>query len=397
MARDFAADRRVEPSRPSRQWRRFRRARRRLAGRRRGSAGPGHRPSTTGLPPDRGHPRGRRDRAGPAPGCRPREAPADGRHERPHPSMPSSSSTACSRRRTHRAGADIVAHRALDLPRSWPRSNCHDGRRFGSHPPEPAQLARHRVPLRRDARPGKSAAYVRRCATVLARALDLARKRGLIDSNPAKDARPALGPYGEAVRAERRRGAGAPGPSQRRSTPSSPTRRRSSPAPGCDVASCWRFGGATSTLDAGEVHVAAAITDGGPGVGVCPQGDEAIRLARRAVDVGGRRGVQASGGAAHRRFRPLAGARRVRVPGLPMAVADAARRRSRTAGLRPGDRHRSRCFTFGTTPRPRCSMPASPIERSPTSWATARATLRLHYDGRTDVGKRKAIAALELY
>jgi len=35
---------------------------------------------------------------------------------------------------------------------------------------------------------GKSAAYIRRCATVLARALDLARKRGLIDSNPAKDA-----------------------------------------------------------------------------------------------------------------------------------------------------------------------------------------------------------------
>ena len=30
--------------------------------------------------------------------------------------------------------------------------------------------------------------WIRRCATVLSRALDFARKRGLIDSNPAKDA-----------------------------------------------------------------------------------------------------------------------------------------------------------------------------------------------------------------
>lgn len=35
---------------------------------------------------------------------------------------------------------------------------------------------------------GLSAAYIRRCATVLARALEIARKRGLIDSNPSKDA-----------------------------------------------------------------------------------------------------------------------------------------------------------------------------------------------------------------
>ena len=35
---------------------------------------------------------------------------------------------------------------------------------------------------------GLGADWIRRCATVLSRALDLSRKRGLIDSNPAKDA-----------------------------------------------------------------------------------------------------------------------------------------------------------------------------------------------------------------
>jgi hypothetical protein len=35
---------------------------------------------------------------------------------------------------------------------------------------------------------GNGPAWVRRCATVLTRALELARKRGLIDANPSKDA-----------------------------------------------------------------------------------------------------------------------------------------------------------------------------------------------------------------
>ena len=37
-------------------------------------------------------------------------------------------------------------------------------------------------------RNGAGADWVRRCATVLSRGLDLARKRGLLDANPAKDA-----------------------------------------------------------------------------------------------------------------------------------------------------------------------------------------------------------------
>ena len=35
---------------------------------------------------------------------------------------------------------------------------------------------------------GKSGSYVRRCATVSAQSLELARTRGLIDANPAKGA-----------------------------------------------------------------------------------------------------------------------------------------------------------------------------------------------------------------
>ena len=35
---------------------------------------------------------------------------------------------------------------------------------------------------------GRGPDWIRRCATVLTRALELARKRGLIDSNPARDA-----------------------------------------------------------------------------------------------------------------------------------------------------------------------------------------------------------------
>ena len=40
---------------------------------------------------------------------------------------------------------------------------------------------------------GHGSPWIRRCATVLSRTLELARKRGLLDANPAKDAaRPRL-------------------------------------------------------------------------------------------------------------------------------------------------------------------------------------------------------------
>lgn len=113
----------------------------------------------------------------------------------------------------------------------------------------------------------KGANWVRRCATVLTRALDLARKRGLIDTNPSKD---------------------ASRPNATRSKPYSPTRDdvrtvlKAVAATDPDVgaaalvlASTGMRRGAVMALrwcdldeNAHEVHVAAAVSDGGPGIGL---------------------------------------------------------------------------------------------------------------------------------
>ena len=114
---------------------------------------------------------------------------------------------------------------------------------------------------------GAGADWVRRCATVLSRGLDLARKRGLLDANPAKDA----------VR-----------PRTTRTKPLAPTRaevqqllaaaRDTDPEFGDAIlilvstgmrkgellALMWR----DVDLNRDEIHVDAAITDGGPGKGI---------------------------------------------------------------------------------------------------------------------------------
>lgn len=242
---------------------------------------------------------------------------------------------------------------------------------------------------------GLSSAYVRRCATVLARALDLARKRGLIDSNPSKDAtRPRTGrtkpfaPTGEEVRAllaqARRRDAeiGDAG-----TILASTGMRR-----GEFLALRWT----DILLDAGEIHVAAAITDAGPGVGV-------IRKSTKKADW---------------RDVPL-------TSGATAAFKQQAERRKALLGRDPDPEEYA--FPHGIDG----GVPMRP-DRFTIRWAAARgsspitmlhlrhyaatamldagesyrtvadilgnseATLRLHYDGRTDVGKRRAIAALEL-
>ena len=156
----------------------------------------------------------------------------------------------------------------------------HDGRRFGS-----IRLSRLNwqdieflyAAMRSR---GLSATYVRSCATVLARALDLARKRGLIDSNPSMD---------------------AARPRTVRTKPFAPTgaevrellaRVRSIDVELADAATILASTGMRRgellalrwvdlALDRAEVHVAAAITDAGPGVGLIRRADQAGRLARR--------------------------------------------------------------------------------------------------------------------
>ncbi len=142
-----------------------------------------------------------------------------------------------------------------------------DGRRFGS-----IRLSRltwedieHLYAAMK--RSGRGPDWIRRCGTVLTRSLELARKRGLIESNPSKDA----------VR-----------PKSTRKKPFSPsadevravldTAQARDPEVADFVVLLASTGMRTGELlglqwedvdlEAAELHVAAAVTDGGPGVGI---------------------------------------------------------------------------------------------------------------------------------
>jgi integrase len=244
-------------------------------------------------------------------------------------------------------------------------------------------------------RSGKSAAYVRRCATILARTLELARKRGLIDSNPTKDAtRPRtsrtkpFAPTADQVREVLDRVEKADAEVGRAGVVFASTGMRRGELLGLQ----W----VDVDLAQAEIHVAHAVTDGGRGVGV-------VRKSTKRSDW---------------RDVPL-------TTGAVKAFEAQRRRRTELTGSEPGgDEY---VFPAGFDGR----VPMRPDDLS-TRWAAGRgdspvtilhlrhycatrmldggesyrtvadilgnseSTLRLHYDGRTDVGKRKAIAALEL-
>ena len=114
---------------------------------------------------------------------------------------------------------------------------------------------------------GRGADWIRRCGTVLTRSLDLARKRGLIDSNPAKDAvRPKstrkkpTSPLEDEVRAVLETVTARDPEMADMAVLLASTGMRTGEMLGLQ----W----ADVDLAAAEVHVAAAVTDGGPGVGV---------------------------------------------------------------------------------------------------------------------------------
>lgn len=242
---------------------------------------------------------------------------------------------------------------------------------------------------------GKSPAYVRRCATVLARALDLARKRGLIDSNPAKDAtRPRttrskpFAPTGKEVRSllaevQRR----DPEVGDAGTILASTGMRR-----GEFLAIRW----CELKLDQAEVHVSAAITDGGPGIGVVRKATKRsdwrdiplTTAACKAFERQAERRAELIGSSPEPDeyvFPKLIDGRQPMRPdeitnrwaaarGSSSITLLHLRHYTATAMLDAGESYRTVADILGNS----------------------EATLRLHYDGRTDVGKRKAITALEL-
>lgn len=242
---------------------------------------------------------------------------------------------------------------------------------------------------------GKSAAYVRRCATILARTLELARKRGLIDSNPTKDAtRPRtsrtkpFAPTAEQVREVLARVKKADPEIGLAGVVFASTGMRRGELLGLQ----W----SDVDLEAQEIHVAHAVSDGGPGVGI-------VRKTTKRSDW---RDVPLTAGAVEALDRQRAsrstltgvspdGAEYVFPAGydgrVPMRPDDLSTRWAAARGASPITilhlRHycATRMLDGGESYRTVADI-----------LGNSESTLRLHYDGRTDVGKRKAIAALEL-
>jgi integrase len=235
--------------------------------------------------------------------------------------------------------------------------------------------------------------WTRRCATVLSRALERGKKHGIVDVNPARDAdRPKsvrakpFSPIGEDIR-ELLVHVGARDPEL---ADMAAVLVSTGMRPSELSALRWR----EFDTAGGEINVAWSITDGGPGVGV-------KRVPTKKSD-----------------WRD--------VPLTDAAVAALTRQRERRTAMvsfvRPDEYifpggsdglvpHRPDTFSDrwlehrGTSPITLMSLrhyAATKMLDAGVSYRTvadllgnSENTLRLHYDGRTDVGKRKAIAALE--
>ena len=217
---------------------------------------------------------------------------------------------------------------------------------------------------------GSGPAWVRRCATVLTRALELARKRGLIDANPSKDAtRPRTvrsKPFAPTT-AEVRELLAAAAKRDAEATDAAVVLASTGARKGELLAIRW----ADVDLDRAEVHISAAISDGGRGVGV-------VRKPTKRSDW---RDVPLTSGAVEALRRQAARRRDVNgvePPGseyvfpsgldgsLPMRP-DALSNRWAAARERPS----SSSNTSDISRRRQCSTPVSPTARSPISSATA--------------------------
>jgi integrase len=242
---------------------------------------------------------------------------------------------------------------------------------------------------------GRGPDWIRRCATVLTRSLDLARKRGLIDNNPSKDAvRPK----------STRKKPFAPVEGDVREVITLATERDPQMADLATVLAStgMRTGevlglqwGDVSIRD-GELHVAAAISDGGPGVGI-------VRKPTKRSDW---RDVPLTGAAVaalerqQDRYHQLFGKTPPRSAYVFSGSADPV------IPMRPDALNRRWVAARGTSSMTLLDLRhyvATAMLDAGESYRTvadilgnSEATLRLHYDGRTGIEKRKAISALEL-
>ena len=242
---------------------------------------------------------------------------------------------------------------------------------------------------------GRGPDWIRRCATVLTRTLDLARKRGLIDTNPSKDA----------IR-----------PKSTRKKPYSPSEeevrslleemRKVDPEMadfGTIVASTGvRLGEGLALqwndveLPAGEMHVAAAITDAGPGIGVIRKPTKRsdwrdIPLTGAAVGAFMRR-AKRSGELLGRAASPTAYVFGGGVDGIKPMRPDALHHRWAKARGNSTMTFLDLRHYVATT-----MLDAGETYRTVADiLGNSEVTLRLHYDGRTGIEKRKAVSALEL-
>jgi integrase len=242
---------------------------------------------------------------------------------------------------------------------------------------------------------GRGPDWIRRCGTVLTRTLELARKRGLIDSNPSKDAvRPKstrkkpFAPVGEEVRAVLQLVADRDPEMADMATVLASTGMRKGELLGLQ----W----ADVRMQDAEIHVASAIADGGRGIGLVrkttkrsdwrdvPLTEAAVAAMQRQLD----RYQVAFEKVPPRSSYVFGGSVDAVLPMRPDALSrrwSAARGTSSmtlldlrhyvaTAMLDAGESYRTVADILGNS----------------------EATLRLHYDGRTGVDKRKAVTALEL-
>lgn len=241
---------------------------------------------------------------------------------------------------------------------------------------------------------GLGSAWIRRCATVLTNALERARKHGTIAHNPAKDAdRPKL------VRTKPR----SPKDDELRTVLATVVENDAElgdalhvmAGTGVRMGELLGLQWSEVDLDGTEIHVAWAVSDGGPGIGVFRK--ETKQSDWRDVPL--TRSVAAALRRQRDRLRSTYGVE----PGLGHYVfpGPALDRPHRPDSF--GDRFalargesdlnflHVRHYVATTM------LDAGEVYRTVADLlGNSEVTLRHHYDGRTNVGKRRAIAALEL-